>query len=147
MIAYLKSMRWTIAFAVIFGYFMSPVAYQGAFKLLAEYDSWNPIVEMRGTLLEHTDDYAIISIRGKKLRNCQFLQLDSYYQTPTGLLVDANEIKVDGVPFDGSTRPIGNYDLGLWKVFPLKEATSVQMYTEHSCSGRVILTKIADVKL
>jgi hypothetical protein len=65
------------------------------------------------------------------------------------MLIDAGELRQDGTGLDSTTRPIGNFDLGLLVISPkpLVKTTDMLMYIEHDCNGRLVLNKIAEIKL
>ena len=135
-------MRWTITFALCAGYLLSGVS------PMSIYDSLSPVVVMEGKLIKRDVDSVVVHVSGTKLRSCQFLQIDSYSVDATGRMRDANETRIDGMDYDGASKPVGEYDLGMWRIYPLgTKATGVQMYVEHSCAGRIVLTKIADINL
>ena len=140
-------MRWTILTAVVVGYMLSPFTQLGASTFFKMYDALWPVVTAHGELVSRDTDSIYVHITGTKHRDCQYLQMDSYYTTPAGMLRDANEFRTDQLPVDGTSKPTGLFDIGIWRVFPVSEASSVQMYVEHSCAGRLVVTKIAEVTL
>ena len=138
------SMRFTIVTAMFIGFLIS----SSQAGLWGIYDNLNPLVRMQGNLVSRDADSVLIHIAGDKLRTCQFVQLDSYATDSIGLVRDANETRVDGQAYDSASKPLGSYDLGMWRIYPLgTNAVSVQMYVEHSCSGRLVIPKIADITL
>lgn len=140
-------MRWTILTAVIVGYMLSPFTQLGASTFFRMYDAMFPVVTAHGELTSRDSDSIYVHITGTKHRDCQYLQIDSYYSTPAGMLWDANETRTDLLPIDGASKPVGPFDIGVWRIFPVSGASSVQLYVEHSCAGRLVVTKIADVTL
>lgn len=140
-------MKWTVIFSIALGYLLSTSAI-GTGALLGIYDSLWPVVTMQGTLIEKGDGFAVVHISGTKHRKCQFLQIDSYATNQEGMIRDANETALGDVPYDGGSKPPGSFDLGQWRIFPIdKRAVSLQMYVEHSCDGRMVITKIVEVPL
>ena len=140
-------MRWTILTAVVVGYMLSPFPQLGASTFFKMYDALWPVVTAHGELVSRDKDSAYLHVTGTKHRDCQYLQIDSYYTTPAGMLRDANESRTDLLPIDGASKPVGPFDIGVWRIFPVSGASSVQLYVEHSCAGRLVVTKIAEVAL
>jgi hypothetical protein len=143
----LLNVKYTLLFSAFCGY---ALASSGAtLNVLNLYDHIFPVVDMRGTLVAYDPSgAALVHVGGSKLRDCQFIQIDSYSVSRTGILRDANEERVDDLPVDGGTKPPGTYDLGVWRIYPVVAgATAVRMYVEHSCNSRLVYTLIADVPL
>lgn len=80
------------------------------------YDKANPVVRMKGRLVATEDNSITIHVSGEKLRECKFLTMNAYKRVD-GALKDANLKRAAGVT-DGSSKPIGSYDLGLWVIYP-----------------------------
>lgn len=140
-----RDMKYTIASALMAGW----LAYPALMQIPSAIDHFFPVVTMSAQLVSQERDSVTIHIQGEKHRSCRFVQLDSYYKTISGVMVDANEIRLDGQIQDGSTKPVGSFDLGLWRIFPAPQdrATEVEMFVEHDCNGRLVITKIADIPL
>ena len=143
-----KSMKWTLAFSVVLGVFLSGILAQPLKDAYLEYyDSANPVVKMQGELVSQDDDSVTIHISGEKLRPCRYLRMLSYTIT-NGQLSDAYHERVLGVPHDGSTKPVGKLDIGLWRIYPKLNADAVAMYVQHDCGGgRITTTLNAEVHL
>jgi len=140
-------MKFTLLFAVIFGIFISPASTTGSHFVYGIYDSFFPVVTMTGSLVRREGDGGVvIHLAGKKNRACRFVQLDSFSKA-SGILRDATETRVDGVPQNSTSSPVGPFDQGNWLVWPTTEADQIVMYVEHDCDGRIVTTKIAEVKL
>lgn len=138
-----STMPITVVLAVLVGVAIAP---GGGFDwLYALYDDVRPVVTMSGTLVSRDADSALIDIAGEKHRSCQFLSIRAYSMRD-GTLMDANIERVDR-PQDGHTKPVGRYDIGRWRVWPVKHAVGVKVYVKHSCDGRLVLTKISEVAL
>jgi hypothetical protein len=143
----LFDMRYTLIFSALCGY---ALATSGAtLNLFSLYDHFFPVVTMQGKLVGRGDDGSVfVHITGTKNRDCQFLQIDSYSTNKMGFVRDANEERVGGYPVNGASKPVGTYDLGVWRVFPVdKDAIRSRMYVEHSCNRRIVYTLISDVAL
>jgi hypothetical protein len=140
-------MKYTFLFSVLTVYIL---ATSGAtLNLLNLYDHFFPVVRMEGRIVSKDPSGSVlVHVWGEKLRDCQFIQIDSYSLSRTGILRDANEERAEDLPADGGTKPPGVYDLGVWRIYPVVAgSTRVQMFVEHSCNGRLVYTNIADVSL
>lgn len=139
-------MKWTLVFAVLFGIFIAPTSNSGVHSIYGVYDSMYPPVKMQGTLVEKSMDYAIVHIEGENLRQCKFIQMDSYSRRD-GYLRYTSEMPFNQASYDANTRPLGTFDMGNWKVWPTKGADAVFLYMEHDCDNRIVVTKVAEVSL
>ena len=110
------------------------------------YETSTPVVEMIGSVVERTDEFVLIHITGKKLRACEYMHMSAFTKSDEGYLRDAFLDRI-GKPIVGATKPVGLYDLGLWKVWPLEGGTHASVFVQHDCGGEPVLSKIADVSL
>ena len=139
----LRSHFWTVVFALAFVVGMQPIA-----PMLGHwYNENTPVVDMEGVIVERTDESVLIHITGEKLRMCRYVAITAMTSTADGRLEDAYIRKMSGKPQDGSTKPVGNYDLGLWQVWPISGSSKVVVFVQHDCDGAVVLSKIAEVSL
>ena len=111
---------------------------------------WRPVVKMQGDLVAKTaDGAALIHMYGEKLRGeeCVYKGLQAFGDRVAGPTVDLRIARAD-LPEEGSTKPSGEYDIGVWRVWPVHGVTQVNVYVAHDCgTGRLWATKIAEVKL
>lgn len=151
MIAIASRWVWKTRYTIVLGILLSAFVMDGALdRALRWYDRAAPIVEMQGKLI-HTDGHStLIHITGKKMRDCKFVRINAYYQfRGNGMLVDAFLERMAG-PIDGATKPVGEYDLGMWRIWPTDDATKVLVYVHHECCGphpETVLSKIAEVPI
>lgn len=109
------------------------------------YDQRNPVVRMSAYDIQRGQDNVLLRMRGRKIRDCVYITIRAY-SVRNGVLHEANIERVD-LPQDGSTKPPGkDYDLGLWRVHPVDQFDGVEVYVKHSCNGRLVTTRIAEVK-
>lgn len=113
-------------------------------SLLRAYDGVFPVVKMRGEIVGRTDSHVIVHMYGEKLRLCKFVKIQGYSKFPDGTLKNINIDRTD-VPFKGETRPLGKFNIGTWRLWPIDGARGAAVYIEHDCDKRPVLTKIADV--
>lgn len=106
-----------------------------------------PVVQMVGSLVAKPANTAIIHIVGRKLRACEFVNMTAYTHVGSGAFVDAFLERVDAAPAIVSTKPVGNYDLGNWRVWPIAGATEVDIFLQHRCDDTLVFSQIAEVKL
>lgn len=146
MTRWVAEMRWTIVTTILVGVFVSSSATDYVLAMYrAWYDDTHPVVVMHGTLVSRDDGSATIHIKGAKLRSCRFVSLHAYTDVG-GEVIDAYKARVNRVE-DGSTKPVGQHDLGFWRVWPTEGAEKVMMSVLHDCNGRLITAVIAEVKL
>ncbi len=139
----MRNAPWTALVAVIFGVSIAP---GGGFDwAYALYDDVSPVVSMRGKIVDRGPDQVVLHIEGEKHRHCQYITIRGY-ALRDNLLHDANIERVDR-PMDGHTKPPGSYSIGLWRVWPVAQATAVKVFVKHSCDGRLVTTEVADVDL
>jgi hypothetical protein len=115
--------------------------------ILTKYDAFFPVVTTNVTIVRATPDEILLSISGVKHREC-FLSRPPHAEgrTSGGTPVEMSIERVDKKE-TLSTRPIGPFAAGLWRLWPRGSAASVQVYLTYDCDGRVIVAKYADVKL
>lgn len=135
--------KWVIFLGLMFALLMQPLA--PMIKHL--YQTSTPVVDMRGEIVEKTDDSVLLHIYGRKLRECEFVRITAFTATKNGELRDAILERVGGKPQDGATKPIGSHDLGLWTIRPVAGSTRASVFVQHECSGELLLSRIADVDL
>jgi hypothetical protein len=70
----------------------------------------------------------------------------SAYMHYEGGTFDAHIDRIDK-PASGVTRPVGNLDMGTWRIEPLKGAKRMSIVMQHQCSGRLVLTEIGAIEL
>lgn len=134
-----------IVSAFIIGIALWPITQIAAPFTWALYDKVYPIVTMDGDIVGRGADHADIHIYGKKNRQCKYIQTRSYIRIGEQLK-DVTGNRID-TPETGGTKPLGTFDIGVWRVTPIAGGSDVVMYVQHDCSGRLVLTKIADEHL
>jgi len=110
------------------------------------FDSFVPVLWMKGDVVAKGQDNVVINMYGWKIRECKYLGIQSYSITPEGIRNDAVIKRIDAIT-QGTTRPIGYYNMGNWDVRPTTEATGVVVYAQHSCDVHDLRsTKMAEVR-
>jgi len=136
--------KWTALITVLLMVIGGHLAGSG---LLSFYNKYMPVVEMTGKLVHTDGNSTLIHIVGEKQRDCKYVRIYAMYVfRGNGMLNDAFIERVSG-PLDGSTKPIGSYDLGFWRVWPTDDATKVIVFVQHECGAETVLSKIAEVPL
>ena len=108
------------------------------------YDGAFPVVEMHGKLLSHGDNEAVIALGGRKLRDCSYIRIQAYSVGADGNMSDTFIARTD-IPEHGGARPIGEFQIGTWRVWPLPNSRGITVYINHLCGSRIVLTKVADI--
>jgi len=137
--------KWTVMLTVLVIVLFGHLITRGAISF---YNKHMPVVEMTGKLVHTDGNSTLIHIVGEKQRDCKFVRIYAMYVfRGNGMLNDAFIERVSGPPPDGSTKPVGSYDLGFWRVWPTDDATKVLVFVQHECGSETVLSKIAEVPL
>lgn len=150
--AALRANLWPVAAAIVVGFALIPIVQR-------EYAAWSldrqhereratPVVRMQGELVRRDGLEVWVHIKGAKLRECTFAGLTAYAVDAAGVRRDANIERADGVAATGSTKLPGDYDIGIWRVWPVvSDARTVLVMVEHLCDGIAIRSVIAEVPM
>ena len=111
----------------------------------ALYDELFPVVAMTGRVVERRSGEVLVEIAGEKLRSCRFNAMHAYVSR-SGVRSDASIAREDRA-VDGHTKPLGRYNIGVWRVWSTAGADLVVVYVSHTCDGRLVATNVAEVKL
>lgn len=136
---------WRLILGFFVGLMLFPISQLMGPSLGSGYDFLFPVVVMDGDILQRQPDFVDVHIWGEKRRNCKYMNLQAYTREKN-LMHDAKISRIDG-PNVGNTKPLGTFDIGVWRVTPIENRTSVVVFVRHDCSGRVVLTKIADEQI
>lgn len=136
----------TIAIGLVMGGLLSPVVIATNDWLATQYDRVFPVVEMSGTLMSHSNGEAVIALGGRKNRECGYMRIQAYSQGSDGHMHDAFITRTD-TPENGETKPVGVFQLGTWRVWPLPDSKGIAVYLNHMCGSRLVITQIADIPL
>jgi hypothetical protein len=142
-------MPWSTAFGAIAGIVIVLTMPSVIGPLREWYDASFPVLKMSGDVISRDSDSVSLHIKGEKLRGeeCRLLAVYGYAIDKEGRLSDANATRMD-VAVEGRIRDKGLYDIGIWKIRPVrKDAVAVRVVTQHDCIGRIVLSTIAEEKL
>ena len=114
------------------------------------YDRAFPIITGSAKLVDRTTGYVTVHMNGTKHRPCQFLRIVTFARI-AGVPIGAFQERIDQ-PAYGRPLPLHvNIDFGLWRLFPIDGATSMDIYMQHECRDgegmRKVTTHFADVVL
>lgn len=108
---------------------------------------WTPVAKMQGEIVSRTGTGVVLHIYGKKVRReeCRWIEFQAFGDRYAGLPIDLYMLKADALPNDGKTKPKGEYDLGLWSLYPTDPALVYQtrVNVTHNCAGTIWSTEIA----
>lgn len=113
------------------------------------YDAAVPVLEMRGAVVARAPDSIDVRITGSKNRSCNYMNIQAYTGAgPGGITKHAYIERIDRRE-SGVTRPAGEgvMDIGVWRIWPVKGESTVTVFVQHACDGRIVLTKVAEVRL
>lgn len=111
------------------------------------YDKFFPAVTTDVKVILATQDEILLLISGVKHREC-ILSRPPHAEgrTSGGTPVEMSIERLDKKE-TFSTRPIGPFAAGLWRLWPRGNAASAQIYLTYACGKRVVVAKFADVTL
>ena len=140
----MSKMRWTLVLAAVAGALMAPVGQAWWTSLLTAYDEQRPIVSMRAVVTSSDEESITVNIDGRKLRQCDYIRMQAYARSPQGNLTDAYIRRLDRQEL-GDTKPLGWFNVGSWRIWPVNVGSDVLIYVQHDCNGRIVQTKIAEI--
>lgn len=110
----------------------------------ARWDDINPVVRATGTVVARDADSVTVSIRGTKRRLCEYVGANGYAVDAHGEMADVNLERVDR-PQLRFTRPVGQFDAGRWRLWPIDDAAAVTVDWTYNCEGRVLVHEVVRV--
>ena len=128
---------WTIVFALIFvllAQWVGPVVGR----------AWNassPVVNFTYSIVAQTDYSVTVNIAGDKLRDCDYVSVMALVGGENSTKRDINIMRVDK-PSTGSSRPVGPYNLGDWKMWPVINGEIPSIILQHNCQGVIMFYEI-----
>jgi hypothetical protein len=125
---------------LVLGGAVAPVVQSG----FDAFDRTNPVLVVTTTIVEAETDAIVVHIVGSKERECSYIGMQAYTRDATGQMRDAFIDRIDR-PERGGTKPLGHYDMGVWRIWPRAKGDAVLIYSNHSCNGRLVLTKLAEL--
>ena len=109
----------------------------------ARFPVWRDVV---AKVHERRGNQVIISVNGEKARECRFVRINAQTQHIDGMR-NARITRSDGVEI-GITRPLGYQSIGDFLIVPADEsARAVILTIEHQCGDRLVLGRLATVRL
>lgn len=126
---------------------LAGLLYGGVAPFAPLYDAIVPVVSMQGEIVARDKDSVTVRMWGKKNRDCRFVGIQGFSkQEEAGLSRDATGQRMD-MPSVGATKPTGSFEIGVWRFRPVVNAKIVEVYAQHDCGGRTVVTQIAKVVL
>lgn len=143
----LLEQRWTVAIGVLLGFLIAPAGNGLLAVALDAYDANRPVVMIVGsTVVGRESDAVMVDMKVKKMRDCTYIRLQAFGSRKDGPLSDAYIRRVDRTE-DGSNKPRGTFSIGIWRIWPIDDASSVIVYAQHDCWGRIVQTKLTEIAL
>jgi hypothetical protein len=144
----LRGMPYLIASMVFVGALLGGAVVPAVQGVLESFDQANPVVVAQARVLSSTADEVVVMLSGRKERDCQYIGLQAYTRRPGDeTLTDAYIRRID-LPETGATRPRGEFSsFGTWKIWPRGSAGTLLIYVQYSCSGRLVVGKMAEVDI
>lgn len=110
---------------------------------MEKYDQLYPVISATAVVLSETEDEVVVRMAGQKRRSCSYIGLSAYVPSSDGAPGSRVFLRKMDTPETGETRPIGALDMGIWQIWPVRGADGVEIYAQHVCSGRVVVTVVA----
>ena len=143
--------HWAVFVGLIVGALILPGAddawQKWRFEREREAEQSTPVVVASGKIVERTATSVLIHITGTKLRECRFMGLQAY-TVDTGGVMTAAQLERVGVPMMAHSRPLGPFDAGTFRVWPLvDDARGVTIYVSYQCGVHEVRALLAQVAL
>jgi len=143
-------MPWSTLIGLSLGIMLVLMAPHWAAPILDLYDDAYPVVSpVSTTVVDRGEDNVRVHIVIEKHRGdeCRLLRMYGYAVDASGVRGMASVARPDAAQSQGIVHDAGIIDTGIWVVKPVTDgATSVLVYTEHACLGRVIRSRMAEVQ-
>ena len=143
----LHSIRWTVILSIIAGLVIAGVFTPMVAWVQEQYDVLNPVVEMHADVVRADSESITVALSGRKLRMCQYVRMQAYMREESGEMIDSQIVRLDR-SVDSATRPIGSFDFGVWRIWPVHDdATTADIYAQYVCNGRMVMVRAATVPI
>jgi len=136
----------SISLGVVFGLLVVPLSVIIYNSIQDLYERAFPVVVGSGVLVSQTKEEIVVHLKEDKRRDCKFMRINAYGIDADKQLELLNIDRVDGPPI-GATHPVGDIDLGAWRIWPSNDAVQVMINVQHLCGARIVVTTIANVAL
>lgn len=145
--------HWSIGAGFLAGIFLLPViseeygAWRDTRALIAEQGT--PVVQAEAVIVSREASAVVLRVTGVKLRDCKLVGTQAFSVTRS-VMTTARMEREGPVPINMIPRPIGPFDMGEVRVWPVGvNADEVVLYALHTCGTRNIEVRstLARVKL
>lgn len=128
---------WSVIIGVLVGAVLIPV-------VQTEWESWRterriiaeqgtPVVKAKAEILEREPGMVILRVTGEKLRECKLVGTQAF-SVRDSVMTPAWMEREWPMPLSLTPRPIGPFDMGMIKVWPVgDDADEVVLYVLHTC--------------
>lgn len=94
-----------------------------------------PVVEATATILRRDEDSVILHVTGHKLRDCKLVGTQAF-SVKNSVMMVARMQRSGELPIDLTPRPVGAFDMGAVRVWPVgQDADEVVLYALHTCGA------------
>ena len=146
--------HWSIIVGIVAGALVLPAAWHDvvAWRDAAEQQRQEstPVIAQSSVLVSARPDEVIIHVKGERLRGdeCEYRGAAAYTLAPGRSPKLANVERMGDVQLRQHTRPVGPFDGGLWRVWPLEDgATTVLIQARYICVGHPVRATLAQVSI
>lgn len=130
--------HWSILAGVAIGVLLIPVisaewqAWRHERQILAEQGT--PVVQASAVIVERKPDAVLLRVTGVKVRDCKLVGTQAFSVHQSVMSIARMERVGGPVPINLTPRPVGPFDMGVIRVWPVtNEADEVVLYALHTC--------------
>lgn len=141
----MRSLRhhWSIGAGLLIGFILLPIIqtewheYKETQDMLAEQGT--PVVAASAVIVDREPDAVLLSVKGVKLRDCKLVGTQAFSVREAVMSIAKLERVGGPVPINLTPRPVGPFDMGIIRVWPVgSDADEVVLYALHTCGLRNI---------
>lgn len=128
---------WSVIIGLAVGAVLLPVVHEEWQSLRIEQniiaEHGTPVIRASATLIRRETDSVVMHVTGVKLRDCKLVGMQAF--SVRNSVMTAAKMELDGhVPIAMIQRPIGPFDMGAVRVWPVgMDADEVVLYEMHTC--------------
>lgn len=129
--------NWSVFLGIAVGVVLLPIvneewrAWRTDIRIAAEQGT--PVVDASAVIIGRDADSVILHVTGTKLRDCKLVGTQAF-SVRDSIMTVAKMQRTDLLPIDLTPRPIGPFDMGAVRVWPVSlEADEVVLYALHTC--------------
>jgi hypothetical protein len=140
------SLPWLLIVALLLGTAIGAVLDPLRDWLLERYDDAHPVIVMQTRIVSREPGRLVLSVKGEKLRNCQYVPTaNGAGSVPGEPDRDLRITRLDK-PVTGTNRKVGPIAEQKWEVLDVDGVQAVTIWVSYDCGGRYVVNKFAEAK-